>query len=607
MISNTAPSPYDVLNKIFGYKSFRSHQLEIMEHVMNGSDAFVLMPTGGGKSLCYQIPAICLEGTGLVISPLIALMQDQVSALKAAGARAEFLNSTLAPEEASQIIHAALSGVLDLLYISPERFNMPDFQEILQKMKICLFAIDEAHCVSQWGHDFRPEYTNFSVLGEMFSNIPRIALTATADALTRQDIIKNLGLGGAKVFISSFDRANIRYLAQVKDNEKKQLLEFIKQNHAGNSGIIYCISRKRVEQIADFLTAEGFKAYPYHAGLKAEVRARNQDRFIKEDGVIMVATIAFGMGIDKPDVRFVAHLDLPKSVESYYQETGRAGRDGLEADAWLVYGMRDIVQLRAFIENSDAPELQKNIERQKLNALIAFVETTECRRKVLLNYFEEAHNGACDNCDNCQSPPITYDATVDAQKALSCIYRVTSNARFGFGAGHIINILRGAADEKVLKFGHDKLSTFKIGEDVSQAQWGAVIRQLVMRGLIEIDYKHQTLSLTSLAHKFLKEKQTIFLRKALLQSAKERARTVKKAPQELKNDADIELFKKLKTLRLEFARAENMPPYIIFHDKTLTEMSIVRPKTLEQLGQITGVGQNKLNKYGEAFLEAIKN
>ncbi len=599
-------SPSKVLNKVFGYKSFRAAQGQIIEHIISGGDAFVLMPTGGGKSLCYQIPAICLSGVGIVISPLIALMQDQVNALKAAGVKAEFLNSTLNSSEAAQIIHCAINNEIDLLYISPERFNMPDFQQILQKMNICLFAIDEAHCVSQWGHDFRPEYTNFGALKKLFPQTPRMALTATADAQTREDIIKNLNLENAKTFISSFDRANIHYCVQPRNNEKEQLIEFIKQRHEGNSGIVYCISRKRVEQIAQFLNDKGFNALAYHAGLDKTERERNQDKFIKEDGVIMVATIAFGMGIDKPDVRFVAHLDLPKSIENYYQETGRAGRDGLESDAWMVYGMKDIIQLRSFIESSGADDFHKNIERQKLNYLVAFVETTDCRRKVLLDYFGETYKSGCGNCDNCQTPAEDYDATVDVQKVLSCIYRAAANSNFGFGAGHIINVLRGKQDEKVMKFNHDKLSTFAIGSDESVSHWNAIIRQLVMKGLIDVDFQYQTLSLTVAAHRFLKEKQIIRLRKDVLDSKKESAKRGR-VRHDFACDADKELFKKLKELRLQLARAQNMPPYVIFHDKTLVEMAATRPQTLEEFSQISGVGQNKLEKYGEAFLVVTKD
>ena len=492
-------TPLGVLNKVFGYKSFRGEQENIIKYILKGNDALVLMPTGGGKSLCYQIPALCLDGVVVVVSPLIALMQDQVFALKELGVRAEFLNSTLNFAQEEEITNELLQNRLDLVYVSPERLNMESFQQILSKTKISLFAIDEAHCVSQWGHDFRPEYTKFYMLKELFPEIPRIALTATADEATRDDIIKNLHMDGCKVFISSFDRPNIRYTVQIKDKERKQLLDFIKTEHPDDSGIVYCNSRKRVEEIAEFLQKEGFNVLPYHAGLDKTVREANQDRFIKEDSVIMVATIAFGMGIDKPDVRFVAHLDLPKSIESYYQETGRAGRDGLPSDAWMVYGLKDIVQLNMFITASAASEEQKMLERRKLNALLGYVEAVSCRRKMLLEYFNEYYpTMGCGNCDNCLNPPLTYDATVDAQKVLSCIYRIKSDG-FGFGAAHVVDILMGKESEKVLKFSHNKLSTFGIGKDLDARQWQSIIRQLVIMGFIDVNPEHMTLSL-SLIH-----------------------------------------------------------------------------------------------------------
>lgn len=439
----TYKSPLEVLERVFGYRAFRPGQEEIIANILKGEDTFVLMPTGGGKSLCYQIPALCLQGTAVIISPLIALMQDQVAALKESGVRAEFLNSSLSYDKEEEITQKLLNGRLDLIYVSPERLNTESFKNILKKIKISLFAIDEAHCVSQWGHDFRPEYTKFYVLKELFPEVPRVALTATADLETRNDIIKNLHLENCRIFISSFDRPNIRYIVNIKNKEKKQLLDFIKNEHPDDSGIVYCISRKRVEEITEFLNGEGFKVLPYHAGLSQKEREKNQDRFLKEESIIMVATIAFGMGIDKPDVRFVAHLDLPKSMESYYQETGRAGRDGLPSDAWMIYGLKDIVQLNNFINRSNAPEEQKKIEKRKLNLLLGYSETVSCRRKAILEYFKENYpRENCQNCDNCLNPPVTYDATIDAQKVLSCIYRI-QNERFGFGAGHIIEILTG--------------------------------------------------------------------------------------------------------------------------------------------------------------------
>ena len=599
-------TPLGVLNKVFGYKSFRGEQENIINYILKGNDALVLMPTGGGKSLCYQIPALCLDGVVVVVSPLIALMQDQVFALKELGVRAEFLNSTLNFAQEEEITNELLQNRLDLVYVSPERLNMESFQQILSKTKISLFAIDEAHCVSQWGHDFRPEYTKFYMLKELFPEIPRIALTATADEATRDDIIKNLHMDGCKVFISSFDRPNIRYTVQIKDKERKQLLDFIKTEHPDDSGIVYCNSRKRVEEIAEFLQKEGFNVLPYHAGLDKTVREANQDRFIKEDSVIMVATIAFGMGIDKPDVRFVAHLDLPKSMESYYQETGRAGRDGLPSDAWMVYGLKDIVQLNMFITASTAPEEQKMLERRKLNALLGYVETVSCRRKMLLEYFNEYYpTMGCGNCDNCLNPPLTYDATVDAQKVLSCIYRIKSDG-FGFGAAHVVDILMGKESEKVLKFSHNKLSTFGIGKDLDARQWQSIIRQLVIMGFIDVNPEHMTLSLTKEAVKLLRGEIHIQLRKnILLPKAKKPKKTKEFFDSYIQNEGDSELFKKLKALRMEFARAENIPPYIIFHDKTLQDTVYVKPHSLEKIGEISGVGEKKLEKYGEAFLRVL--
>ena len=599
-------SPQEVLYKVFGYKTFRGKQQEIIEHILKGNDALVLMPTGGGKSLCFQIPALCFDGITIVISPLIALMQDQVNALKQLGVRASVLNSTLNPEQSKLVEEQICRNELDLVYVSPERLNTDSFLTILKKSKISLFAIDEAHCVSQWGHDFRPEYTKFSRLKEFFPNIPRIALTATADEITRVDIIKNLNLENGKVFVSSFDRPNIEYTVKIKDNEKKQLLNFIKQQHQGDSGIVYCISRKRVEEVAEYLKKEGFNALPYHAGLNTKVREKNQEKFIKNESVIMVATIAFGMGIDKPDVRFVAHLDLPKSVESYYQETGRAGRDGLPSDAWMVYGLKDIVQLMQFIEKSTASAEQKRIEHQKLNSLIGYVEAINCRRKILLDYFGEELKDDCQNCDNCLQPPVTYDATVDVQKVLSCIYR-TQTERYGFGGGHIVNILLGKSDEKVKKFNHDKLSTFGIGKDVSEAQWKSIIRQVIILGFVDMDMQYSTLKTTPASNDVLRGKQKIELRKFILEGKIKLEKPARGRKSLLTADEDLELFNELKKLRLSIAREENMPPYIIFSDKTLIEMVNFKPETLDDMAEISGVGEHKLKKYGADFLKAINH
>jgi len=598
--------PQEVLYKVFGYKTFRGKQQEIIEHILDCNDALVLMPTGGGKSLCFQIPALCFDGITIVISPLIALMQDQVNALKQLGVKASVLNSTLKAEQSKIVEEQISNNELDLVYVSPERLNTESFLSLLKKSKISLFAIDEAHCVSQWGHDFRPEYTKFSKLKELFPNVPRIALTATADEITRLDIIKNLNLENGKVFVSSFDRPNIEYIVKIKDNEKKQLLNFIKQEHKDDSGIVYCISRKRVEDIAKYLKQEGFNALPYHAGLNTKIREKNQEKFIKDESVIMVATIAFGMGIDKPDVRFVAHLDLPKSVESYYQETGRAGRDGLPSDAWMVYGLKDIVQLMQFIEKSTASQAQKRIEHQKLNALIGYVEAIHCRRKVLLDYFAEELKEDCKNCDNCLQPPVTYDATVDVQKVLSCIYR-TQTERYGFGGGHIVNILSGKEDEKIKKFNHDKLSTFGIGKDVSESQWKSIIRQVIILGFADMDMQYSTLKTTAAANDVLRGKQKIELRKFILEGKVKTEKPSRGKKSLLTADEDIELFNELKKLRLSIAREENMPPYVIFSDKTLIEMVNIKPETLDEMAEISGVGEHKLKKYGFDFLSVINH
>jgi len=597
-------NPLDILQSIFGYKSFRGQQAEIIEHVINGKDALILMPTGGGKSLCYQIPALCMNGLVIVISPLIALMQDQVAALKQLGIKASVLNSTLSCEEAEYIEELMQEGELDIVYVSPERLNTEKFLNLLTKCKLTLFAIDEAHCVSQWGHDFRPEYTEFAKLKDIFPNIPRIALTATADELTRQDIIKHLRLENGRVFSSSFDRPNIRYRVMPKDNEKKQLLSFIETEHKGDSGIVYCISRNKVEQIADCIKNQGYDVWPYHAGLNADVRKRNQDYFIKNDGVIMVATIAFGMGIDKPDVRFVAHMDLPKSVEAYYQETGRAGRDGLPSDAWMVYGAEDIVKLRGFIYKSEADDAHKRIEHQKLDSLIGYAETMNCRRLVLLEYFGEKINKNCNNCDTCLEPVTGFDGTVAIQKALSCIYRTEQR----FGATHIINILTGKEDEKIKRFNHNKLSTFGIGQEYSKFQWKSIFRQIIASGLVNVDLEaFGALKLTASSNKILRGQEKIFLRKETIKEKPSKSRKTEARKRTSFTNPEAEtLFQKLRELRLSIAKEQNVPPYVIFHDSTLIDMIIAMPKNLPEMGQISGVGKSKLERYGKLFLKVIK-
>lgn len=599
-------NPLDVLHSVFGYSSFRGQQGEIIEHVIQGKDALILMPTGGGKSLCYQIPALCLSGTAVVVSPLIALMQDQVDTLKQLGVKASVLNSTLSSQESSDVERRMRQGELDIVYVSPERLNTENFLCLLERCKLSLFAIDEAHCVSQWGHDFRPEYIEFSRLKERFPHVPRLALTATADELTRQDIIKYLNLENGRVFISSFDRPNIRYRVMPKDNEKKQLLKFIKEEHNDDSGIIYCISRNKVMDVSDWLSKQGFNVLPYHAGLDAKTRRKNQDLFIKEDGVIMVATIAFGMGIDKPDVRFVAHLDLPKSIEAYYQETGRAGRDGLASDAWMVYGVEDIVKLWQFIKTSDSDEAHKMLEYQKLDALIGFAETVKCRRNVLLEYFgEKPDDKPCQNCDTCLEPVATFDGTVAVQKALSCIYRTGQR----FGITHLINVLLGKEEEKIKRFKHDQLSTYGIGKEYNNFQWKSIFRQIIASGLVYVDMEaFGALKLTAKSNKVLRGEEKIDLRSDIMSkgmSKTKKDKTTRKTS--FTNPDDEELFQKLRAHRMTLAKEQGVPPYIIFNDNTLIDMIIEKPRTLWEFGRISGVGETKLEKYGDSFLGIISD
>ena len=591
----------EILNSLYGYDSFRGHQAEIIEHVSAGNNALVLMPTGGGKSLCYQIPSLLRDGVGIIISPLIALMQDQVGAMQQLGVKAAFLNSTLSHSDQNKIEQDLLSGQLDLLYIAPERLIQPYTLDLLSRCQLALFAIDEAHCVSQWGHDFRADYLSLSLLSERFPNIPRIALTATADIRTRKEIIERLSLTGANAYISGFDRPNIRYAIANKTTPKKQLLAFLQQRKQ-EAGIVYCLSRKKVEDTAHWLSDEGFTALPYHAGLPAQLRQTHQNRFLREDGVIIIATIAFGMGIDKPDVRFVAHLDLPKSIEAYYQETGRAGRDGHPADAWMIYGLQDVVRLQQMAQGSDGSEQFKRAERHKLDAMLGLCEVTSCRRKVLLSYFADEAPNQCGNCDNCQLPPVTWDATEAAQKVLSCIYRTGQR----FGVVHVMDVLQGKENEKVLQHSHQELSTFGIGSDIHEAQWRSVIRQLVVRGFLRVDLEgYSALQLTDLCRPVLKGEQLLHLRKDEIKAPATKKGSAKSYKKTQIPPEDQELWDELRECRKYLAEEHNVPPYLIFHDATLKEMLDIMPMSGPELLNITGVGDSKLEKYGADFIEII--
>ncbi len=588
-----------ILKKTYGYEQFRGQQAEIIGHVIAGGHAFVLMPTGAGKSLCYQIPALCRNGVGIIVSPLIALMHDQVAALKELGVRADAIHSNMSAESIAKTKQNIRRGEVDLVYVAPERLLMDDFLNLLSQSPIALFAIDEAHCVSQWGHDFRPHYTQLSLLAERFPHIPRIALTATADLPTRKDIVERLHLTQGRIFLGGFDRPNIHYRILVKEQPKQQLLRFI-HTHANESGIVYCLSRKMADDTAIWLGEQGLRALPYHAGMPADVRARNQQTFLREDSVIMVATIAFGMGIDKPDVRFVAHMTIPKNIEAYYQETGRAGRDGLPAEAMMLYSLSDAALQRNFIEDSTAPDVQKRIERQKLSALLGLCEAACCRRQVMLDYFGDS-GAPCGNCDTCQTPPVTFDGTIAAQKALSCVYRTGQR----FGVTYLIDMLLGKPNERMKAFGHDALSTFGIGTEYSKNEWQSIFRQMVAHNLLGVDSaEHGGLKITTQGHQFLKQKETIRLSKY---TGKEKSAnsSAAKSAMAFTSTGDEGLFGALKAKRLELAKAQNLPPYVIFHDKTLRELAVVKPTSLHSMAAISGVGERKIERYGQLFLQVI--
>jgi ATP-dependent DNA helicase RecQ len=601
-IEDGAETPLGVLRRVFGYPGFRGQQQEIIDHVIAGGDAIVLMPTGGGKSLCYQLPALLRPGVGVVVSPLIALMKDQVDALRQAGVRAAALNSGLGPGEAAGIERAARDGALDLLYVSPERLMMPHCVDLLRRCEIALFAVDEAHCISQWGHDFRRDYQALGILKQSFPETPLIALTATADEPTRRDIAARLHLDGTRLFAAGYDRPNLFYRVVPKQNAREDLRRFLDEEHAGDAGIVYCLTRRAVEDTAAWLSQRGYPALPYHAGLSSELRAAHQERFLRDEGVIVVATVAFGMGIDKPNVRFVAHLDAPKNLEAYYQETGRAGRDGLPADAWMSYGLADVMNLLRLIEASDIAERQRRIERQKVEALIGFCETVSCRRQALLGYFGERDHPPCGNCDNCREPVASWDGTVAAQKALSAVYRTGQR----FGAQHLVDVLVGNASERVRQLGHDRIKTFGVGGELDRAGWLSVIRQLLAQGHLLPDPEgHGGLVLAPQAGEVLRGNREVRLRTDAPRGPVRQRRSAAKGVVAELDPAAQELWAALRAWRLDEAQRQELPPYVIFHDATLIEVARRRPTSLDALAEVPGIGRSKLDRYGTALLAAI--
>jgi ATP-dependent DNA helicase RecQ len=603
-VTTTAPSPQQVLERVFGYGAFRGEQQAIIDHVVGGGDALVLMPTGGGKSLCYQIPALVREGVGVVISPLIALMKDQVDALEAVGVRAAFLNSTQGPDERRAVEAALLAGEVDLLYMAPERVTVPSTAELLDRITVSLFAIDEAHCVSQWGHDFRPDYLALSLLHERWPSVPRIALTATATAETAREIVARLDLGRARQFVASFDRPNIQYRIEPKNQPVQQLLQLIRSEHPGDAGIVYCLSRASVEKTAIALAEHGIPALPYHAGLDASVRVNHQSRFLREEGIVMVATIAFGMGIDKPDVRFVAHLDLPKSVEGYYQETGRAGRDGLPSTAWLAYGLQDVVQQRQLIDKSEGNAAHKRRMSQLLDAMLALCETVECRRVQLLAYFGQ-QSQSCGNCDTCLAPPESFDGTVPAQKLLSTVVRLDRERNQRYGAGHLIDILLGNRTPRIEQLGHTDLSTFGIGTELTDQEWRGVVRQLLAQGLLAVQGEYGTLGITESSAAVLRGERDVRLRREAVRVSRAARGSKRSAVSDLPAEA-AGLFERLRAWRASTAKALEAPAYVVFADATLRGIALTEPRTLDELAQVSGVGAAKLERFGDAVLAIVR-